>query len=115
MKRLPIFLLLTSTLSSHVMATAVDEAMTALATTQGKAIYDLCIANPPVEPKVIATCTTLYTTYNATLTTINAPLPIVPSIDPSPYSWSPFDICRYETAHLVFNSVAAEPYYCPTL
>ena len=78
-------------------------------------LYFRCfVTNLTGEPKVIATCTTLYTTYNATLTTINAPLPIVPSIDPSPYSWSPFDICRYETAHLVFNSVAAEPYYCPT-
>lgn len=114
MKRLSL-LLMTFVLANNAMALVVDEAMVTLANKQGIAVYDLCIAKPPVKPDAIAACATLYTTYVATLDVVNAPLPTVPSIDPSPYSWSPFDICRYEVAHMVFNLVAATPYYCPTV
>ncbi len=115
MKRLSLFLLMTFALASNAMALVVDEALIALANKQGVNIHNMCIAKPPVKPDAIAACATLYTRYTATLNAVNAPLAIVPSIDPSPYSWSPFDICRYEVAHMVFNSIATEPYYCPTV
>lgn len=97
------------------LASPIDEAMVISAHTQGINIYNTCIATPPVDPHVIAYCTTIYTVYVTTLVSINAPFPIIPATDPSPYSWSPFDICRYEVAHMVFNLVLESPYYCPTL
>ena len=115
MKRFSLFLLMTFALASNAMALVVDEAIVALANKQGVNIYNMCIAIPPIDPDIVTSCTGLYVAYTATLSAVNAPLSIAPSIDPSPYSWSPFDICRYEVAHMVFNSIAAEPYYCPTV
>lgn len=101
--------------SKHTIATPADEALVASAYAQGVIIYNSCIAIPPADPNVVAYCTTLYVAYISTLNLVNAPLPTPISSDPSPYSWSPFDICRYEVAHMVFSSVTQTPYYCPTL
>ena len=108
-------LLISLIMTNHAMATPADEAMVDSAYAQGANIYNSCIAVPPADPNVLAYCTTLYVTYLSTLSLVNAPFPILPSSDPSPYSWSPFDICRYEVAHMVFNSVTQIPYYCPTV
>ena len=102
-------------LSLNANALVTDEALIASAYNEGTNIYNLCIVKPPATPDAVATCTGLYSAYTNTLSLVNAPLPIVISLDPSPYSSSPFDICRYETAHMVFNSVLAAPYYCPTV
>ena len=111
-------LIMSSTLtvaSSNTMASPIDEALVDSAYAEGSNIYNSCIAVPPVDPNAVAACTTLYITYLATLSLVNAPLPMLPSSDQSPYSWSPFDICRQEVAHMVFNSATQTPYYCPTL
>ena len=97
------------------IASPVDEAMLASAYAQGVTIYHACIVPPPADPDAVAYCTTIYATYVATLSALNAPFPLFVSLDPSPYSWSLYDICKYETAHMVFNSVTQSPYYCPTV
>lgn len=97
------------------IASPADEAVLASAYSQGVNIYNTCIAVPPIDPDQVAYCTSIYTAYVVTLSILNAPFPIVPSLDPSPYSWSPFDICKYEVAHMEFNSVVQSPYYCPTV
>ena len=95
-------------------AFAINEAMLIAATTQGTAVYATCIATPPVSADQVATCTALYGKYIATLTVLNAPLPLVLSLDPDPYVLSPYDICKYETGHIVFGTQLAIP-YCPSL
>lgn len=108
-------LIISLIMTNNAVASPADEALVDSAYAQGVNIYNSCIAIPPADPNVLAYCTTLYTTYIATLSVVNAPFLILPSSDPSPYSWSPFDICRYEVAHMVFNSVTQIPYYCPTV
>lgn len=107
--------LLSAIVASSSIASPIDEALVASAYTQGANIYNTCIVTPPVDPNVIAYCTSVYITYTITLTTVNAPYPMLPSLDSSPYSWSPYDICKYEVAHMVFNSPLQYPYYCPTI
>lgn len=102
-------------LANYIFASPFDEAVLASAYSQGVNIYNTCIATPPIEPDAIAYCTTTYIVYVVTLDILNAPYPSIPSTDPSPYSWSPYDICKYEVAHMVFNSVTQSPYYCPTV
>ena len=115
MKNLTKSLLLYLSIPAYVIASPADIAVLASAYAQGVNIYHACIVPPPIEPDAIAYCTTTYAVYVATLTALNAPLPITVSLDPSPYSWSPYDICRYEVAHMVFNSITQYPYYCPTV
>lgn len=108
-------LILAVAMSNGAIASPADEALVASAYVQGANIYNTCIATPPVDPDLVAYCTSIYTAYVMTLNSVNAPLPILPAVDPSPYAWSPYDICRYEVAHMVFNSVVQSPYYCPTI
>lgn len=108
-------LILAIAINHSSIATPADEALVASAYAQGVNIYNTCIATPPVDPDLVTYCTSIYTVYVVTLSSVNAPLPILPAIDPSPYVWSPYDICRYEVAHMVFNSITQSPYYCPTI
>lgn len=107
--------LLLAILANSSIASPIDEAELISAYNQGVTIYHTCIVPPPSDPTTAAYCSTIYTIYVATLATLNAPFPIIVSIDPSPYAWSPYDICKYEVAHMVFNSVTQAPYYCPTV
>lgn len=100
---------------NFTFASPMDKAVLASAYSQGVTIYHTCIVPPPSDPTTAAYCTTIYTTYVVTLGVLNAPFPLIISLDPSPYVWSPYDICRYEVAHMVFNSPATTPYYCPTI
>lgn len=98
----------------NAFAGGIDEVELALAATEGTIVYYTCIATPPVSVDQQAVCLALYTKYVATITAINAPYPLVPSIDADPYAWSPYDICRYEVGHIVFGNQVTIP-YCPTL
>lgn len=90
-----------------------NEALIATAYSQGMVVYDSCILIPPVTKPQKAICAAFYQTYNTALQAVNAPFPLVVSLDPSPYDWSSYDICRYETAHLIFTPLTFP--VCPTL
>jgi len=108
-------IILCTILSGNCFAVIIDgEALLISAKTQGTTVYFSCIVTPPVTPAQQATCLALYTTYAATLTALTLPLPMVMSLDPDPYLWSPYDICRYEAGHIVFGDAVIIP-YCPTL
>ena len=47
---------------------------------------------------------------NTQLTMLNAPLELKISKDISPYASSPYDICKYEPAHLIFSKEQEVPY-----
>lgn len=91
-----------------------DEALMAVAHSDGITVYTTCIVTPPTDPIKEAACLVLYNKFQASLQAVNAPFPIVPSLTPSPYAWSPYDICRYETSHFVFNITLGFP-VCPAL
>jgi hypothetical protein len=81
---------------------------------QGTHIYQTCIVTPPVTASQKALCAGLYSTYMSSLTKLNSAYPLTPTINPDPYSWSQYDICRYETSHAVFGDQLTVP-YCPTV
>ena len=115
MKNLINILLLLGISVNLVTAIPLDETLVNLAQAQGITIYHSCIDPPPADPNTVAYCNSIYIIYLSELTVINTPFPIVPSLDPSPYSWSPYDICRYEVANMIFNEITQSPYYCPVL
>jgi hypothetical protein len=86
-----------------------NEGVLVSAQSQGHTIYYSCIATPPVSTQQIAACSVMYKAYNSTLQLLNAPLPIMPSLDPSPFSWSPYDVCRFETGHMALLDL------CPSI
>lgn len=107
--------LLISFLVISMHAFAIDEALFLLAKSEGTTIYFTCIATPPIDPAQQAACATLHTTYEVTLGGLNAPFPLTAPIpNLSPYKWSPYDVCRYETSQMVFGDLGVQP-YCPTL
>ena len=108
-------LLLVTLLTSIVYCYAdpASEALIAVAKAKGQVVYSACIVTPPIEPDQIAFCTTAYAIYLSSLQAVNAPLPIAPALTPSPYAWSPYDLCRFETSHFVFNA-PGQP-YCPAV
>lgn len=103
-------------LSSYIFADPVDEALLTTAKVTGTTIFASCILTPPVDPtgSQQAMCVGLYATYVAKEQALNTPLPLMIAKDPSPYAWSPFDICRFETGHLIFGKKTEVP-YCPTV
>ena len=96
----------------NLPALAINEMLLEIVKSQGSRVFFTCVVTPPETPPSI--CSKLYARYLANLSALNAPNPLVLSIDPDPYSWSPFDICRYETEHIVFGDELIVP-YCPTL
>ena len=100
--------------TTNVFAGPIDEAMYVAARTQGTVVYTTCIVTPPVTAAQQATCASLYKTYIVTLTALNIPYPLTMSLDPDPYLWSPYDICKYETGHIVFGDQLLIP-YCPSI
>jgi hypothetical protein len=95
-------------------ANPINEALLLTAKTKGISVYATCVVSPPVDPTQQAVCVTLYTAYIVSLQALNAPLPLVLSLNPSPYAWSPYDVCRYEPTPLVFNIPVTQP-YCPSI
>lgn len=96
-----------------VFADPASEALIMAARAKGTAVYGGCILKPPTTPPEVAYCSGIYSIYVAALQAINAPLPLAPTMTPSQYSWSPYDLCKYETSHFVFNT-PGQP-YCPAL
>lgn len=80
----------------------ISEAQLLAARSAGNTVYRKCILIPPVTKPQIAICKGLDSAYNSALSALNAPFPLVVSTSPSMYSWSPYDICRYEPSHFVF-------------
>lgn len=92
----------------------IDEAFVASAKVNGVIVYNSCVLIPPATPQQQTWCTGVYAKYINSLQIVNSPLPLLFSTTPSAYSWSPFDICRYETSHFVFDNPAVLP-YCPSV
>lgn len=100
-------------LSGSIFAGGLTESVLDGARAVGINIYYSCIVNPPSHPDQQGYCVELYATYVSKEQILNALLPLVPSKDPSPYAWSPYDICRFEVGHLIFGNKLMLP-YCPT-
>ncbi len=104
------FILVNSAIASPV----IDEVLLNVARVKGTAVYTACILTPPSTLAQAAACVALYAVYIASLQAVNAPFPLVISTTPSPYLWSPYDVCRYEPTHSVFNVGLTQP-FCPVL
>lgn len=92
----------------------IAEANLVAAHAAGMSVYNSCILIPPVTKPQIAICEGLQRSYYATLVSANAPLPLIINPYPSPYSWSPYDICRYEPSVLIFPAEGGTP-ICPSI
>ncbi len=73
--------------------------------TNGIGLYNQCVVTPPVTPQQISACTTLKSTYLLCLQQLNLPYPLINSLDPDPYSGTPFTPCTYETGHLILPGI----------
>ena len=109
--RIPLLLLL---INNNAFSSPINEALLAASKDKGTVVYTTCILTPPVTPEQTTICVALYTTYISSLQALNAPFPLIPSTTPSPYIWSPYDVCKYEPTHFVFDFPATQP-YCPSL
>lgn len=78
----------------------------------GNVVYVSCILVPPLTKPQIAYCNKLYSKYVSQLGAVAAPAILGLSQEKSPYSISPYDVCRYDAAHFVFNNPAVVP-FCP--
>lgn len=78
----------------------------------GKIVYTSCILVPPLTKPQIAYCSKLYSKYVSQLGAVAAPAILGLSQEKSPYFISPYDVCRYDASHFVFNNPAGIP-YCP--
>jgi hypothetical protein len=114
MHNLIIIFLIVVNLTANAVVPAVDEAQLLATRSAGKTVYSSCILTPPVTNAQKLVCEGLYNTYKSALTLLNAPFPLIASIDPSPYTWSPYDICKYEPAHFVYPPEGGSP-ICPVL
>lgn len=107
-------ILLLITITFQIKYCFADEALLDLAKTEGLAIYTTCIVTPPANSEQQAACVSAYSAYLVTLTSLNAPYPLIISTDLSPYRLSPYDICKYEVAHIVFGDTVSVP-NCPSI
>jgi len=94
MKKLLLIVLLLKVLI--VQAITPDELLLANCHLQGHTVYNLCIKSVPAKE-----CPDLYANYVGCLHKLNLPYRMKISRDSSPYSYSPYDICKFETAHIV--------------
>ena len=90
-----------------------DELLLMEAKSEGFYILNSCILTPPVDPSDVTRCTALYTKYISTITVLNAPKILTLNQKSSSYSSSPFDICRFEIATLIFGEKIINQPYCP--
>ena len=93
--------ILSSLWMAPVFANPVDEALLVKCQLLGHSVYYSCIATPPLTSEQQSYCLSIYSQYNAELVLLNVPYPLLPTHEPSPFSWSPYDVCRYETAFMV--------------
>ncbi len=85
----------------YASASPVDEVLLKSCQATGHVLYSTCVATPPVTPEQVAACTALYSQYMICSTSLNAPQPMLPSKSPDPYTWSPYDPCRFEVHHYI--------------
>ncbi len=103
MKNLAIFLIAVSSYSYAI----VDPLETTLIKAKNEAVSVkvTCIDTPPVTSQQVAWCHSHYSIYTNYLTQLQAPNPLTVNLGndgyTSPYSWSPYDICRYEPGRLI--------------
>ncbi|MCE3268066.1 MAG: hypothetical protein K0R49_318 [Burkholderiales bacterium] len=98
--------------SSATASPIMDEVLLNISRVKGSVVYTTCILTPPTTPVQVAACVALYGAYVVSLQALNAPFPLVPTTTLSPYIWSPYDVCKYEPTHFVFNIAVTQP-YCP--
>ena len=115
-----IFLLLPFIMVGKVMAISpadavADEVLLANAKNAGIDMYQNCILITPATDDQRAACDARRVRYNIALIALNAPAPLVLTKDPSQYVASPWDVCRYEVTHTVFDTnVSKAVPYCAT-
>lgn len=117
MKYILLIMLCCTSLNSYSIDpnAAFGEAQLATAKSAGSTVYYTCILTPPVTTAQELMCDGLYSTYKSALSALNAPYPILISSSPSIYSWSPYDICRYEGSHFVFPPTGGFPICIATI
>lgn len=93
---------------------AIAEANLAASHAAGMHVYTSCILTPPLTHAQVVMCEGLQRVYEASLVQAAAPMPLSMNTYPSPYSWSPFDICRYEPSVLIFPAEGGSP-ICPSI
>ena len=93
-----------------------NEVLLQTARTVGITQFQQCILNQPETDPQRAFCDGLRVAYTYALQALNAPDPLLPTKDISQYAWSPWDVCRYEVTHFVFDKpgLGVIP-YCPTI
>lgn len=99
MKKYFLLLYLASTTSVYGVST-INNVLLLKCQTLGHLIFNSCIVVPPTTIEQTAYCTTIYLSYNSCLQLLNNPLPMIITREPSPFTWSPYDICRFEPANL---------------
>lgn len=106
---------ITSSNANAVVVVGGAEAIANLAAAHaaGMQVYTKCILIPPLTKPQIAICEGLDNVYHATLIAAASPMPLLPNPYPSPYTISPFDICRFEPSVLVFPIEGGTP-ICPS-
>lgn len=106
-------ILFTILLSNCIFADP-NEGLLASTHAVGSMVYASCILTPPVTDVQTSYCVGIYAAYISQSQTLTAPLPMLVSKEPSPYAWSPYDICRFEVGNLIFGKQTEAP-YCPTI
>ena len=109
-----ILALLVSTIATSSGAVVIDEIIMAKTRTQGRLVYTTCIVTPPLTPPQQAYCGSIYASYVSSQQALNAPLPLMLAMDQSPYSWSQYDVCRYEPSQMAFDNPVVQP-FCPSV
>jgi hypothetical protein len=93
-------------ISTDVVA---NEALLISCQSVGHVLFVSCVVVPPADSTQAAICAVLYAKYMACSTALNAPMPMIPSLDPDPYKISPYSPCRYEVGHVILFDI------CPNL
>jgi hypothetical protein len=93
----------------YIYADVINETLLLTCQASGATLYNQCVIKEPVTPQQITACTALKISYILCLGQLNLPYPLVRSLDPDPYAYSPFTPCEYETGHLVL------PEICPSI
>lgn len=108
-KFIALILFMNIAFADKVAVNSMDEAVLISCQTTGHTLYYNCVAKPPTSPDEVAACTALKIKYLVCLTKLTIPYPLTPSLDPDPYSYSPFTPCKFETGHLILFDI------CPNI
>ena len=73
----------------------------------GTNLFSQCIIVPTLTPQQLTQCSILKVSYILCITELNAPYPLIPSIIPDIYYYSPFTPCTYEISNLILPGICA--------